>query len=680
MALLEVTNIKKIYSTRFGGNKVQALSNVTFSIEKGEFVAIMGESGSGKTTLLNILASLDRPTSGEVLLEGKNIVHLTEKEISAFRRKNLGFVFQDFNLLDTFSLRDNIYLPLVLAGEDYREMEQKIRPIAQALCITELLDKYPYEVSGGQKQRAAVARALITDPKLILADEPTGALDSKAASALLSMFGEINDEGQTILMVTHSAQAASHASRVLFIKDGEVFHQIYKGSKSRQEMYQMIAVILVMAGTYLLFTAGSIVILKFLRRRKSFYYKTGNFISISGMLYRMKQNAVGLASICILSTGVLLMISMTVSIYFGMNDIMVNRYPYDTDISITGVGEEECQTAIETFEKAISDNKVPVDKKAEEIYLTIISRINHGQIQIAKPNTLSESGSVLTLSLVRQSEYEKLTGTNPALQDGEILAWASKMTEKSDSLTVNDSVFSVKKWLENSPLTCGRDIVYRNAVFVVTDSDFEKFDKMRTEMYKNTSATPAGQDLTVHLGLDITGSDETKIAYGTPVLDAIKALQDNGQLSDNSWITSGIRAQEYDSYYADNGSLLFIGIFLGSLFLLGTAMIIYYKQISEGYEDQNRFEIMQKVGLSHREVKSSIRRQILMVFFLPLLMAMLHISMAFPLIRRMLLLFGMTNTRLFIGCTAGTVLIFALVYGLIYLMTAKSYYHIVERR
>ena len=442
----------------------------------------------------------------------------------------------------------------------------------------------------------------------------------------------------------------------------------------------LLAVILVMAGTYLLFTAGSIVILKFLRRRKSFYYKTGNFISISGMLYRMKQNAVGLASICILSTGVLLMISMTVSIYFGMNDIMVNRYPYDTDISIIGVGEEECQTAIETFEKAISDNKVPVDKKAEEIYLTIISRIDHGQIQIAEPGTLTESGSVLTLSLLRQSEYKKLTGTDPVLQDGEILAWASKMTEKPDSLTVNDSVFSVKKWLDNSPLTCGRDIVYRNAVFVVTDSDFGKFDKMRTEMYKNTSATPAGQDLTVHLGLNITGSDETKIAYGTPVLDAIKALQDNGQLSDNSWITSGIRAQEYDSYYADNGSLLFIGIFLGSLFLLGTAMIIYYKQISEGYEDQNRFEIMQKVGLSHREVKSSIRRQILMVFFLPLLMAMLHISMAFPLIRRMLLLFGMTNTRLFIGCTAGTVLIFALVYGLIYLMTAKSYYHIVERR
>ena len=241
MAVLEVNGLKKVYTTRFGGSRVQALTNVTFAVERGEYVAIMGESGSGKTTLLNILAALDRPTEGEVFLNGRALSTIGEKEIASFRRQNLGFVFQDFNLLDTFSLRDNIYLPLVLAGEDYREMEQKIRPIAQALCITELLDKYPYEVSGGQKQRAAVARALITDPKLILADEPTGALDSKAASALLSMFGEINDEGQTILMVTHSAQAASHASRVLFIKDGEVFHQIYKGSKSRQEMYQMIA-------------------------------------------------------------------------------------------------------------------------------------------------------------------------------------------------------------------------------------------------------------------------------------------------------------------------------------------------------------------------------------------------------------------------------------------------------
>ena len=241
MTILEVQNLKKTYTTRFGGNQVEALKNVTFSVEEGEYVAIMGESGSGKTTLLNILAALDKPTGGRIKLKGRDLSTVPEREIATFRRQNLGFVFQDFNLLDTFSIRDNIYLPLVLAGEDYREMEQKIRPVAGALRITEILDKYPYEVSGGQKQRAAVARALITNPRLILADEPTGALDSRAASVLLSIFGEINEEGQTILMVTHSAQAASHASRVMFIKDGEVFHQIYRGGKNQREMYQMIS-------------------------------------------------------------------------------------------------------------------------------------------------------------------------------------------------------------------------------------------------------------------------------------------------------------------------------------------------------------------------------------------------------------------------------------------------------
>lgn len=241
MAILEVKGLKKIYTTRFGGNKVQALNDVSFSVEKGEYVAIMGESGSGKTTLLNLLAALDRPTSGDVILDGKRLSSVSEKEISAFRRDYLGFVFQDFNLLDTFSLQDNIFLPLVLSGKNYSEMKSKLDPLVNQLGISDIMQKYPYEVSGGQKQRAAVARALITNPKLLLADEPTGALDSRSTESLLNLFNEINSSGQTILMVTHSAKAAAHASRVMFIKDGQIFHQIYKGNCTEQEMFQKIS-------------------------------------------------------------------------------------------------------------------------------------------------------------------------------------------------------------------------------------------------------------------------------------------------------------------------------------------------------------------------------------------------------------------------------------------------------
>ena len=249
MAILEVNNLKKVYTTRLGGNQVEALKNLSFSVEEGEYVAIMGESGSGKTTLLNILAALDKPTGGQVILNGKNIVDIREKEISAFRRENLGFVFQDFNLLDNFSLKDNIVLPLVLSGVDYKEMERRITPIAAQLGILDILGKYPYEVSGGQKQRAAVARALIIKPELVLADEPTGALDSKATEDLLTLFNKINERGQTILMVTYSTKAASHARRVLFIKDGEVFHQIYRGNLTSEELYAKISDTLTMLTT-----------------------------------------------------------------------------------------------------------------------------------------------------------------------------------------------------------------------------------------------------------------------------------------------------------------------------------------------------------------------------------------------------------------------------------------------
>ena len=241
MAILEVNNVKKIYTTRFGSNKVQALSDVSFSVEEGEYVAVMGESGSGKTTLLNIIAALDKPTDGEVYLNGRRFSDIKEAEIAKFRREHLGFVFQEFNLLDNFSIKDNILLPLVLAGKQYHEMDKRLTPVARKLGISEILSKYPYEVSGGQKQRAAVARAIITDPQLILADEPTGALDSKASDELLSLFSSINNDGQTIIMVTHSVKAASNAGRVMFIKDGRVFHQIYRGASSNEQMYQKIS-------------------------------------------------------------------------------------------------------------------------------------------------------------------------------------------------------------------------------------------------------------------------------------------------------------------------------------------------------------------------------------------------------------------------------------------------------
>ena len=250
MAILTVSGVSKIYTSRFGTNKVQALDNVSFEVNEGEYVAVMGESGSGKTTLLNILAALDKPTGGKVMLDGKDLSKINESEISSFRRDNLGFVFQDFNLLDNFSVKDNILLPLVLLGMEISEMKKRLEPVARSLGIFDLLEKFPYEISGGQKQRTAVARAVITQPKLILADEPTGALDSRSTDSLLDIFAGLNKNGQTILMVTHSVKAASRAGRVLFIKDGSLFHQIYRGGCSNEEMYQRIsdALTLLMAG------------------------------------------------------------------------------------------------------------------------------------------------------------------------------------------------------------------------------------------------------------------------------------------------------------------------------------------------------------------------------------------------------------------------------------------------
>lgn len=238
--LLEVNNIRKVYTTRLSTQSTEALKNVNFSVDNGEYVAIMGESGSGKTTLLNILATFDKATSGSVLLNNLDLSKLKDKDLADFRRDNLGFVFQDFNLLDNFSIKDNILLPLVLANKKYKDMEVRLEKVTKPLGIDQLINKYPYEISGGQRQRVAVARAIITNPSLILADEPTGALDSKTTDQLLNVFDKLNEVGQTIIMVTHSVKTAARAKRVLFIKDGVVFHELRKGNATANEMFQKI--------------------------------------------------------------------------------------------------------------------------------------------------------------------------------------------------------------------------------------------------------------------------------------------------------------------------------------------------------------------------------------------------------------------------------------------------------
>lgn len=240
MCLLSVQNLKKVYTSKLGTTSVTALKNVNFNVEEGEFIAIMGESGSGKTTLLNILASLDKPTAGKVILNGIETTSIKEKDLAAFRRDHLGFVFQDFNLLNTFNIKDNIFLPLVLQGKSLSMMQKRLAILASSLEIEDILLKYPYEVSGGQKQRTAIARALITSPDILLADEPTGALDSRTSEKILKIFENIEHKGQTILMVTHSAKAAAHASRVLFIRDGEVYHELYRANKKEDEFYEEI--------------------------------------------------------------------------------------------------------------------------------------------------------------------------------------------------------------------------------------------------------------------------------------------------------------------------------------------------------------------------------------------------------------------------------------------------------
>lgn len=435
------------------------------------------------------------------------------------------------------------------------------------------------------------------------------------------------------------------------------------------------AVLLVMAGTYLLFTAGSIAVLKVMRWKKSFYYKIKNFTSISGMIYRMKQNAMGLASICILSTGVLLMLSTTVSLNMGIEDSLSDMFPYDAGFTFNHVTFEEVPRLRNAFDEAVEKEKVPYEEKITQVVLDISVARNGNDMEILTRDTAA-SANVEYLTVVPEEEYEKISGKTVELKPGEILAFQENGGKGNISL--NGVAYKVKEWLEEKPTyDRGNNIFYKTTI-VVTKEDLQKMDALQKEL--------VGKDrgyLKLEFGLYIEGGKEADIKYGNLIREDLEPLTETLKGEEDSvspWFQSNIREEHYRSFYTLNGGLLFLGIFLGFIFLVGAGMIIYYKQMSEGYEDKERFEIMQKVGMSRKEVKSAIRRQILMVFFLPLLMAVLHIIMAFPMISRLLGLLGMMNTELYILCTAGTIVVFAVIYAAIYMCTAKSYYKIVERR
>lgn len=435
------------------------------------------------------------------------------------------------------------------------------------------------------------------------------------------------------------------------------------------------AVLLVMAGTYLLFTAGSIAVLKVMRWKKSFYYKTKNFTSISGMIYRMKQNAMGLASICILSTGVLLMLSTTVSLNMGIENSLSDMFPYDAGFTFNNVTFEEVPRLRNAFDEAVEKEKVPYEEKVTQVILDISIARNGNNMEILTRDTAA-SANVEYLTVVPEEEDEKISGKTVELKPGEILAFQEN-GGKGD-IALNGVDYKVKEWLEEKPTyDRGNNIFYKTTI-VVTKEDLQKMDALQKEL--------VGKDrgyLKLEFGLYIEGGKEADIKYGNLLQEDLAPLAETLQAEDGDmtpWFRYNIREEHYSSFYTLNGGLLFLGIFLGFIFLVGAGMIIYYKQMSEGYEDKDRFEIMQKVGMSRKEVKSAIRRQILMVFFLPLLMAVLHIIMAFPMISRLLGLLGMMNTELYILCTAGTIVVFAVIYAAIYMCTAKSYYKIVERR
>lgn len=639
MAILEVSNLKKIYTTRFGGNQVQALKNINFSVEEGEYVAIMGESGSGKTTLLNILAALDKPTAGEVLLNGKNLVSLKEKEISAFRREHLGFVFQDFNLLDNFSLKDNIFLPLVLSGVDYRDMEKRLAPIASLLGIEKLM------------------QVKLANPIELLRGGNVGEKEPKS-KWLIAIIGLGCLAGGYYIAIT---------------------------TKSPLQVLSLffVAVLLVIVGTYLLFISGSIVILKALRKNKKFYYNKKHFAAVSGMIYRMKQNAGGLASICVLSTMVLVVVSTTVSMYAGMEGELKQRYP--SDISVYSWYKEvpadvnlddALKEAAADSDKIIADSACNVkDSKSYTYFSWTVFR----EGTEFKP-VLSYDNDISLLYFVTGDEIDEMeTGFKeslnkkiPQLDTGSVAVYGTKKFN-GDIINLLGKEFKVAA-AEKTAVSKDSYMssMYSGVYYVVVDSKATLAEIFNLNSSLGEDSVPTM--LNNEIDYNLYGSSEDKLAVAK-ALD--KHFEENSVKSDVSGFYEESRDANREQIYVLYGGLFFIGIFLGTMFLMVTVMIIFYKQISEGYDDKARYEIMEKVGMSNDEVKKSITSQVRMVFFLPIILAACHLAAAFPLLRRLLVMFNLTDVKLIAICMSATFLVFVAIYYIVFKITSRAYYRIV---
>ena len=531
MAILEVEHLKKTYTTRLGSNRVEALKDVNFTVERGEFVAIMGESGSGKTTLLNLLAALDKPTGGQVRLNGKNLGELKEKEIAGFRRENLGFVFQDFNLLDTFSLRDNIYLPLVLEGKKYEEMSLRAEPIAKKLGITQILNKYPYEVSGGQN----------------------------------------------------------------------------------------------------------------------------------------------LANICILSTGVLLVISISTCLWTGIEEVTYTRFPHQISIEANTGVSGIMKTVEPVSQKMIEEVKTGIDQHLEEKqlrkkyesdqrYYVMLADVDRNKVE----KTQSDDAAASTLiKIMEESEYEQVTGEQVELEPGQALVFQEKQKNYGyDTIELGNQTYEVKKWNtdKKSYILDEKTQVYETMTVVT-----------RNKEAKEAYAAVQGKEpegYSWEYALDLIGDAGEQITVG----DEIETILTESSF--NGWVE--VREKERNTVYSLYGSLLFLGVFVGALFVMGAVMIIYYKQVSEGFDDRKRFQIMQKVGMSRKEIRQTIQSQVVTVFFMPLAVAVVHTMVAFPLTRRIMAMLNFPDSNLFLAATAITIAAFAVVYLIVYVLTARAYYKIVE--